>query len=62
MTKQKTEQRTPKVKPPQKVGKMKVHHPKQDTLDVEFNEIVRELESRVDVDNSVIANNSGNNK
>jgi hypothetical protein len=40
----------------------KLKPPKQNTLDAEFNEIVRELESVVDVKNSVIANNSGDNK
>ena len=39
----------------------KLKTPKQETLDAEFNEIVRELESVVDVENSVIANNSGDN-
>jgi hypothetical protein len=39
----------------------KLKTPKQETLDAEFNEIVRELESVVDVENSVIDNNSENN-
>ena len=34
---------------------------KQEALDAEFNEIVREIESKVDVDNSVIDNNPENN-
>jgi hypothetical protein len=40
----------------------KLKTPKQETLDTEFNEIVRELEIGVDVENSVIDNNAGNNK
>jgi hypothetical protein len=39
----------------------KLKTPKQETLDAEFNEIVRELESKVDVENSLIDNNPGNN-
>lgn len=39
----------------------KLKPPKQEALDAEFNEIVRELESGVDVENNVINNNPGNN-
>ena len=39
----------------------KLKPPKQEALDAEFNEIVRELENRVDVENNVIDNNPGNN-
>jgi uncharacterized membrane protein YheB (UPF0754 family) len=39
----------------------KLKPPKQEALDAEFNEIVRELESGVDVENNVIDNNPGNN-
>lgn len=40
---------------------IKLKPPKQEALDTKFNEIVRELESVVDVENSVIDNNPGNN-
>ena len=39
----------------------KLKPPKQEALDAEFNEIVRELESGVDAENNVIDNNPGNN-
>ncbi|HEY4964226.1 MAG TPA: hypothetical protein VIH90_06020 [Candidatus Saccharimonadales bacterium] len=44
-----------------KLIRNKLKPPKQEALDAGFNEIVRKLESVVDVENNAIDNNSGNN-